>query len=110
MSATSAIARSSNRVSTGPGSTTTTRIPKGESSTRSESEIDSSACLAEQYGAANGTVTLPPTEDMLTIVPPPAARSAGSAARMVSIAPKTATSYCSRHRAAETSSVAPYCA
>ena len=64
-------------VSTSPGSITTTSMPNGAVSTRSTSEMASSANLLAWYGAPTGNARRPPMELMLRMRPPPRSRMPG---------------------------------
>jgi hypothetical protein len=64
-------------VSTKPGSTVWTEIPRPRSSAAAERENASWACFDAVYGPAGAKATVPATETTLTTCAPPAASSAG---------------------------------
>src|SRR6266511_431918 len=75
-------------VSTKPGLTVWTWIPRARSSAAVERENASCACFAAEYGPAGANATVPATETMFTTSARPAASSAGRNARRHQTAPR----------------------
>ncbi len=90
-----------------PGSTRITLIPPLATSTRSESDRVSRACLAAWYQPMSGNVVRPPIEETLTILPSPRSRMWGIARRASRIGAITIVSSPARATSSLTSSTAP---
>ncbi len=83
-------------------------MPNRFSSRRMASLRPSTANLLAWYQAPRGVASRPPIELMLTMVPLPWARMAGSTIRVRCASPKRFTSSCARASDIGTSSTAPY--
>ena len=79
-----------------PGSTITTRMPKGASSCAMPSLIPSSAHFDATYGDWASAPTRPATDVMLTMAPLPRSRMPGSTAWLQRTAPQRLTFMTSR--------------